>query len=413
MSLFFQDELFEDFATSLGLGLCSRGGSQPGEIQATCSLIKEGDDGSWYAAWRSIADRLAATAEESERTGHLVSAREAYLRASLYYCLAYHPLFGTPVDQRLLTAFGDQRKTFNRAAALFDPPGESFDIDFDGAKLPAYLFLAPDAPSPGPLLIATNGYDATLYEMFLAQALPAMNRGYHCLIFDGPGQGAVLYEQGVSIRPDWEKVVGAVIDSVIGREEIDAERIALTGWSLGGHLSLRAASAEHRLAACVADPGLYSMTSVMEGRLRVGGVPDAVLDQLRRGDVQGSDRLLSSLQQAIEANRSQRWAVIQRGFWVHGVGSLAEYFRSASAFTLEGRAEAIHCPTLLSAAEADPLSGSAQQVYDALTCPKTLVGFKTAEGAGDHCEMLNRSLLDQRVFDWLDEILVGPAGTTK
>jgi hypothetical protein len=40
-----------------------------------------------------------------------------------------------------------------------------------------------------------------------------------------------------------------------------------------------------------------------------------------------------------------------------------------------------------------------------LSCPKTLLRFTAAEGAGDHCEMGNRPLLDQRVFDWLDETL--------
>jgi alpha-beta hydrolase superfamily lysophospholipase len=401
LSIFFRDPLFEDFATSFGLGLASSGGSEPGEVQATCSTIKEGDDGSWYDAWRGAADRLAAAGEESENSGHAVSAREAYLRASLYYSLAYHPLFGTPVDPRLLEAFRRQRSAFDRAARLFDPPGQAFDIPFQGARLPAYLFLAPGARRPGPLLIATNGYDATIYEMFLAQALPALRRGYHCLIFDGPGQGAVLYEQGVPIRPDWETVVAAAVDAVIGREEVDPKRIALTGWSLGGHLSLRAATGEHRLAACMADPALYGITSVMEARLRVAGVPDSVIDGLRRGD----EGVLSAMQQRIEADRFQHWTIVQRGFWVHGVGSLADYFKSASAFTLDGRAEDIRCPTLLASAEADPLSASAGQVYDALSCPKTLIQFKTAEGAGAHCEMLNRSLFDQRAFDWLDDVL--------
>ena len=45
------------------------------------------------------------------------------------------------------------------------------------------------------------------------------------------------------------------------------------------------------------------------------------------------------------------------------------------------------------------------QVYEALTCPKTLLRFTAAEGAGDHCEMGNRPLYDQRAFDWLDETL--------
>jgi hypothetical protein len=41
-------------------------------------------------------------------------------------------------------------------------------------------------------------------------------------------------------------------------------------------------------------------------------------------------------------------------------------------------------------------------------CPKTLLRFTAAKGAGDHCEMRNRTLLDQRVFDWLDDILSTP-----
>ena len=52
-----------------------------------------------------------------------------------------------------------------------------------------------------PLLILTNGYDATVTDMYFASAVAASRRGYHCLLFDGPGQGGTLYEQGVRLRP--------------------------------------------------------------------------------------------------------------------------------------------------------------------------------------------------------------------
>jgi hypothetical protein len=94
---------------------------------------------------------------------------------------------------------------------------------------------------------------------------------------------------------------------------------------------------------------------------------------------------------------------MQRGFWVHGTGNLRDYLRSAELFTMEGRAELIRCPTLLTAAEKDPLAASAQAFFDALRCPKTLLQFNAAEGAGGHCEMQNRSLLNRRALDWLDE----------
>ena len=39
------------------------------------------------------------------------------------------------------------------------------------------------------------------------------------------------------------------------------------------------------------------------------------------------------------------------------------------------------------------------------TCPKTLLEFTDADGAGMHCEMLNRSMANRRILDWLDETL--------
>jgi alpha-beta hydrolase superfamily lysophospholipase len=403
MGLFFDDPLFEEFTSTLALGLASHGGAELGEVQATCARIVGGDDESWFAAWRATADRLVRAGDACAAGGHRVSARESYLRASLYYALAYHPLFGAPPDPRLLDAFGSQRAAFDKAAALLEPAGEALEIDFEGASLPGYLFRAVHGERR-PLLIATNGYDATIYEMFLGQAVPALRRGYHCLVFDGPGQGAVLFEQGVPIRADWEAVLSAVVDTIVEREEIDADRIALTGWSLGGYLALRAASGEPRLAACIADPALLSIGAGAIGRLRAAGISASVIERYPNID----DATLAPIAEAIHSDRAQRWAVEQRGFWVHGVSMLGEYLKATVPFSLEERLDAISCPTALTAAEADPLARSVDQVYDGLRCPKTLLRFTTAEGAGDHCEMRNRTLLDQRVFDWLDDILSTP-----
>jgi hypothetical protein len=62
----------------------------------------------------------------------------------------------------------------------------------------------------------------------------------------------------------------------------------------------------------------------------------------------------------------------------------------------------IRCPTFLACEENDSLAQSAAEVYAALTCPKTLQRFTAAEGAGDHCALRARTLLLQRMFDWLD-----------
>jgi hypothetical protein len=120
------------------------------------------------------------------------------------------------------------------------------------------------------------------------------------------------------------------------------------------------------------------------------------------------DATLAPVAEAIHGDRAQRWAIEQRGFWVHGVSTLGEYLKATVPFTLEGRLDAISCPTALTAAEDDPLARSDDQVYEAAEVPETLLRFTTAEGAGDHCEMRNRTLLDQRVFDWLDDTLSLP-----
>jgi len=111
---------------------------------------------------------------------------------------------------------------------------------------------------------------------------------------------------------------------------------------------------------------------------------------------------LQRLDSAIRGNRDLRWKVVQRGFWAHGVHNLRDDLREAESFTMDG-AEQIRCPTLLTVAQRDSLGAFAESFFAALHCPKALLRFSAAEGAGDHCEMQNRSALNRRVLDWLDE----------
>jgi hypothetical protein len=51
-----------------------------------------------------------------------------------------------------------------------------------------------------PLIIGTNGYDETVHIMHYGHAVAAQRRGYHVLIFDGPGQGCVRIGRWSSAR---------------------------------------------------------------------------------------------------------------------------------------------------------------------------------------------------------------------
>jgi alpha-beta hydrolase superfamily lysophospholipase len=388
----FEDDFHEEFGT-WPLGYIPYGGADYGEVAAIGRAVGSGDDGAFYTAFMAAGDRLCSAASDLLARGHRASARESFLRACCFYGTSYHPLYGRPVDPRLLAAFRMQMAAFDSALSIGAPHIEPLRIPFAGTTMPAYLIPAEGhAGETRPLLILTNGYDAVLTDMYFASAVAASRRGYHCLLFDGPGQGEMLIEQGIALRPDWETVVSAVVDVAVTLPGVDANKIALSGWSLGGYLALRAASGEKRLAACVADPGFSGMAA---------SVP-ALLKRLGASKAHG---LLDAAVDLLGLDRKLRWVIVQRGFWVLGVDSLSAFVAAAETYTLDGRLADIACPTLLTAAENDPIARGAEAVFEGLQCPKTLLRFTAAEGAGEHCEMMNRSLVNRRVLDWLDERL--------
>src|SRR5205823_2018303 len=147
------------------------------------------------------------------------------------------------------------------------------------------------------------------------QAVAALRRGYHCLLFDGPGQGRPLIEQGLVMRPDWENVVRPVVDHALSRPDVDPQRLALIGWSFGGYLAPRAASGEHRLAALIADPGQWDLGEALRDALPWPADQKAKFPNVDPAVVQ------PILDAALQVPRL-RWALQQRASMVHGVDSI-------------------------------------------------------------------------------------------
>ena len=70
------------------------------------------------------------------------TAADRRRRASVCAGVAYHPLYGKPVDPRLTSAFELQTEALGRAMALLDRPAAALTIAFDGHRLPAFFFPA-------------------------------------------------------------------------------------------------------------------------------------------------------------------------------------------------------------------------------------------------------------------------------
>lgn len=390
----FADEAF-DAQVVRALDTIPAGGADFGEAVITARRIPSGDTDAWYERWTELGDRIALDAERSLEGGHRVSAREGFLRATTYYRTAGIFLLRPPVQEQLKAAYERQRDTFRRASELVDHPMRAVQVPYEDTVLEGY-FATPAGEGPFPTVVLVGGYDGTLEEMYFAGGVAALRRGYAILLLDGPGQGGTLLEQGLYFRPDWEAVVSAEVDWLVDQPEVEADRIVLLGRSWGGYLAPRAATAEHRVAAVIADAAQYA-----PGASGATMMPPTLRDQLDSGDPQ-------ALNEALYAAMAQSPAlefVFNRGMLTHGFTTPLEYVRGLAPYTLEGRAADISCPVLLTTGENDRRGRDAEELFDALTGPKEYLRFTNADGAGEHDEAGAAALFSQRAFDWLDTIL--------
>jgi alpha-beta hydrolase superfamily lysophospholipase len=396
------------FETLRVLGATAYGGADIGEVLVTAQAITAGDYDSWHDQWLATADRIAVEAEKAHAAGHVVSARDGLLRASNYYRSADFYLHGNPDDPRIRHAFTRARECFAAAAALFEPPVESVEIPYEGTVLHGYFYPAAarsrdDAPRP--TIIMHSGFDGSCEEMHFLGAAAAQERGYNVVTFDGPGQPAALHFDGLVFRPDWEHVVTPVLDWVLDRPDVDPNTVALFGASMGGELAPRAAAFEHRLAACIAFDGVYDMGITVTRSMPVPRVDaEAVLR------AESAPEVDAMIEQLMATDPNIRWAATH-GQYAMGVDSPRAFFASYLDYTLaDGIAEQITCPTLVCEAASDIFfDGQPQLLFDHLTCPKALLKFTEAEGAGAHCQAGAGRLAFARIYDWLDDVVGRPS----
>jgi pimeloyl-ACP methyl ester carboxylesterase len=398
---FFPENIQFWYEAKRAFGASSYGASEFGEVMATVGRIASGDNDSWYNEWNSTAERVFAEAEAQGAAGHRVSARDGYLRATTYFRTSEFFLHGNPNDPRINDAYRKSIAAYKSCCGLCNPRIVPVEIPYENTTLPGYFHRVDESDTRRPIFIMHSGFDGSAEELHGEGARAGVERGYNVLTFDGPGQYGPIHRERLFFRPDWEKVVTPVVDFALGLPGCDFDKIALMGVSLGGYLAPRAAAFEHRIAALIANDGVYDF-----GAANLGGpLPPqqraAAEAMMTAKEAPEADRRLEAM---MKSSPTAAWA-LTHGMFVTGTASPRAYVAATLKYHLrDGIAEKISCPTLVLDAEEDMFfKGQAETLHEHLTCPKTLLRFSTAEGAGAHCQVGAQRLAFARIYDWLDK----------
>lgn len=105
-------------------------------------------------------------------------------------------------------------------------------------------------------MVAASGYQGlkVIHSERFARALTP--RGYAVLAFDYRGFGLSEGERGRLVAQEWVLDVRAAVDRVSCHPQLDASRISLLGWGLGGGVVVAEAADDPRVRSLVCCNGI-------------------------------------------------------------------------------------------------------------------------------------------------------------
>jgi pimeloyl-ACP methyl ester carboxylesterase len=385
-----------DFQLMRSIGTDWYGGGILGEILLAASEITDGDPSNWPKSFAQLGMQVEKDGRERLAKGHVVSARDALMRASNYYRAAeYYADPRLPERQE----FGLKAHTcFIDGINLFDWRVDVLQIPYQDSFLPGY-FLSPDKDTnqiARKTILIMSGYDGTSEEIFFGAGRAALERGYNILLFDGPGQvGALRFHPHMSFIPDYSQPITAVVDFALKRKDVDPNQLALYGISLGGYFAASGAITEKRIKALILNSPIVDIHEylIAGGLSQLENIPE---------DLRLEDFDYIPDEEMSPKYKISLWNMCTR-FGQSSIFSLLEHLKE---FNITGLVNKITIPTLAMVGEGEgiiPLK-QAQYCVDHVTGPAALHVFDIQSGADSHCQMNNSPLSNAVLYDWLDEI---------
>jgi alpha-beta hydrolase superfamily lysophospholipase len=201
----------------------------------------------WDLAWTWAAQRFLGEARVHQRAGQHDLAALSQRHAALSYHLAGMLVFDDPRKLRTLRASAST--LYAQAMPVLRPEVRRVEIPWRTAQLPGYLALPEQTTSPAPLVVMLNG-TSTSKEETLLWSDAFLHQGLAVLALDWPGSGESALT--VPATGDCDDFTDGVIALATANAGIDATRVGLIGFSLGGAVAAAAAANDRRIGAVVA-----------------------------------------------------------------------------------------------------------------------------------------------------------------
>lgn len=240
------------------LAAAQEGGATVSECWLTASRVDFTDDDSWYREWTHTADASNERGFAAFADGYLVTARSNWLRAINYYQAAAYPFDLAPDKQR--AAISAMRECAANYLRHREPRGEIVSIPWlSEYALQAYYLPARATKDPSPVVICVGEPGHRKEEYLSKLARHAFERGISLLAVDVLGDGTGLPFEKVARRHKLELAIEPVMDYLVGRDDVDADRIAILGDGWSSSFVARGIAFDPRFAAAVCDGGIWDL----------------------------------------------------------------------------------------------------------------------------------------------------------
>jgi alpha-beta hydrolase superfamily lysophospholipase len=367
-----------NYVWNLSVNLSLAMGGAIGEIEVANERVREiaragADRGTeaFFDSWGALGDRLVSLGETAEAAGHRLSASDKFLRAASYYMTAermqsrhYAPRW---------TMYQTMLATMMRGVEAGSLGWERVEIPYEGTTFPG-IFIPGQGGGARPTMVFCNGLDSVKEMIALSIRDTFSRRGISVLAIDHPGVGEALRLKGLNAIPDSERWAGAAVDFLETRSDVDAARIGMMGWSLGGYYAPRAACYEKRFRLCVAWGANHNWGELQKRRLAKEG----------------------------ENPVPHYWDHVM---WVWGRETLEEFMELMPQVTLNGHMQNMTVPFLVVHGANDrqiPVEYAHQSYDQAVNSPdRELRFFTDLEGGVEHVSADNMEPVRSYIADWI------------